>query len=658
MYQIPKFSSQYDRTMLTYIWSLIELVDHVLALVWYHVFVCVENLRKLLVLLTLGTQTWIVMASRLLLFTVCLAPGWYNLLKYWIFDPFILRNVEYGQGAKLRNLMDIYLPLIPKGSKPSMSSKKGVPVVIFVSGGAWIIGYKLWSALVARGLAALGMLVVVPDYRNFPQGDICDMMTDIQAATEWTVENAHRFGGDADKIVLAGQSAGAHICLTLLVTDYLAHKAKESVVPQASLPTPTVINVPMVPNVHVVSPTRSPSVNDELPTRDTSSALPDCGDDGDESEEEEEGFSMLPAMIVPMQQLRLSSSGDNLTPGGLSSKQEPLVAEASQKAVETPQEGLTRETTVDSAHDEARDRWFSPLDSAKKVKPPSSAERTLSSATTTANPMSLLADFLDVDKDEEEVAAVVEDVDTVLNISEQTPTASSNYHDSHLQVEHPAATPFYQHVKLYLGISGPLDLVALASHLHVRGLDASILHWICRGDLRRYSPSLLLAEYIASQQQCSSEPESILADFPAVALFHGSEDRSIPCSISQDLHQLLSSCEASANDRNDSSGNNGKSVRTSYQEYAGWSHTDAILEAPLAGNAQFFADLARVVRHYTCSSSSSGINPSSSSSSLATSPMTPMTSAQRAEEEAIAQHAIPPLAPHLLVQVARYINPF
>eukprot|EP01032_Pedospumella_encystans_P020086 gene20086-22831_t len=173
------------------------------------------------------------------MFTLLLAPGWYKLLRYWFLSPLIIRNLRYGKGAKNRNLLDVYLPVPQKRNKlkggsgevtnynHSYSQKNGAPVVVFVSGGAWTIGYKLWSALVARGLAKLGILTIVPDYRNFPQGDVEDMMEDIRLAVEWTSINAHRFGGDASKIVLSGQSAGAHITLCLLVSDYLQKKLQE-----------------------------------------------------------------------------------------------------------------------------------------------------------------------------------------------------------------------------------------------------------------------------------------------------------------------------------------------------------------------------------------------------------------------------------------------
>jgi acetyl esterase/lipase len=214
---------------------LIATVLHVLdrgiyycQLVVYHLLVCIRNAKKLIFMLTHGTKTWIYMLVRLILFTLVLAPGWYNLLKYWFFDSFILRNVEYGKGARARNLLDIYLPLpldiLSQLKSDTKVYSDGAPVVIFVTGGAWIIGYKLWSALVGRALASLGILTIAPDYRNFPQGDIQDMTQDVRNAILWTEMNCSRFGGNPNKIILAGQSAGAHICLCLLVDEFLSMK--------------------------------------------------------------------------------------------------------------------------------------------------------------------------------------------------------------------------------------------------------------------------------------------------------------------------------------------------------------------------------------------------------------------------------------------------
>ncbi len=43
------------------------------------------------------------------------------------------------------------------------------PVCLGITGGAWIIGYKAWGALLAQRLCRAGVVVCCLDYRNFPQ---------------------------------------------------------------------------------------------------------------------------------------------------------------------------------------------------------------------------------------------------------------------------------------------------------------------------------------------------------------------------------------------------------------------------------------------------------------------------------------------------------
>lgn len=40
---------------------------------------------------------------------------------------------------------------------------------VVCAGGAWIIGYKAWGALLAKRLSLAGAVVCCLDYRNFPQ---------------------------------------------------------------------------------------------------------------------------------------------------------------------------------------------------------------------------------------------------------------------------------------------------------------------------------------------------------------------------------------------------------------------------------------------------------------------------------------------------------
>lgn len=96
------------------------------------------------------------------------------------------------------------------------------PVIVFLTGGAWIIGYKMWGALLSRALCPHGVLVVIPDYRNFPQTGVEGMMGDLDMAVQWVRNNIEEYGGDPDNVVLVGQSAGAHLGSMLLLTKAAA----------------------------------------------------------------------------------------------------------------------------------------------------------------------------------------------------------------------------------------------------------------------------------------------------------------------------------------------------------------------------------------------------------------------------------------------------
>ena len=202
----------------------------------YHIQNCLQLAFKLLYYCRNGLFTGFTMLFKLCLFTFILIPVWfspvYELINR-IFSSTVILNIPYTEsGSKNRNLLDIYLPYKHDPNDHMKHDSKKYPVVIFVSGGAWIIGYKLWSFIIAMPLASLGCIVVVPDYRNFPQGSIDDMMTDIRSVVMWVdnhIENEYR--GDMDKIVLAGQSAGAHISLCVLVEDF----KKKQIPPSSSL---------------------------------------------------------------------------------------------------------------------------------------------------------------------------------------------------------------------------------------------------------------------------------------------------------------------------------------------------------------------------------------------------------------------------------------
>ncbi|MEP6899175.1 MAG: alpha/beta hydrolase [Rhodanobacter sp.] len=92
------------------------------------------------------------------------------------------------------------------------------PVVVFFFGGSWKSGKRQWYAWVGEALAKRGMVVVIPDYRLWPEVKLDGFMQDGAHAVAWTHAHAADYGGDPNHLFVMGHSAGAHIG-ALLATD-------------------------------------------------------------------------------------------------------------------------------------------------------------------------------------------------------------------------------------------------------------------------------------------------------------------------------------------------------------------------------------------------------------------------------------------------------
>lgn len=106
--------------------------------------------------------------------------------------------------------MDIYKPLAANGTS--------VPVVVFFYGGSWQRGKREQYRFVGQRLARNGVLAVIADYRTYPRAMFPGFMDDAARAVRRVHDDAKAWGGDPDRIFVAGHSAGAQIA-ALLATD-------------------------------------------------------------------------------------------------------------------------------------------------------------------------------------------------------------------------------------------------------------------------------------------------------------------------------------------------------------------------------------------------------------------------------------------------------
>jgi len=114
------------------------------------------------------------------------------------------RAIAYGPLS--RQKLDVYGPPVAEGP---------APVAVFFYGGGWNSGRRQDYGWAARALAAKGFLTLAPDYRIHPEVVYPDFLKDGAAAVRWAVDHAQAHGGDPDRIVLAGHSAGAYIAMML-----------------------------------------------------------------------------------------------------------------------------------------------------------------------------------------------------------------------------------------------------------------------------------------------------------------------------------------------------------------------------------------------------------------------------------------------------------
>lgn len=92
----------------------------------------------------------------------------------------------------------------------------GHPVVAYFHGGGWIAGDLVTNRpLALRFCAALGAIVIDVDYRRAPEHRFPAAYDDCLAAARWAVEHAGDLGGDASRVAVAGQSAGAQLAASV-----------------------------------------------------------------------------------------------------------------------------------------------------------------------------------------------------------------------------------------------------------------------------------------------------------------------------------------------------------------------------------------------------------------------------------------------------------
>jgi len=114
-------------------------------------------------------------------------------------------DVDYWGDGTRRHGLDVY--------RSRLAPPRHAPVMVYVHGGAWMIGDKreqgkpMMFELVARGWVCVAI-----NYRLSPNATWPEHIVDVKRAVAWVKEHIAEYGGDPAFVAISGGSAGGHLC--------------------------------------------------------------------------------------------------------------------------------------------------------------------------------------------------------------------------------------------------------------------------------------------------------------------------------------------------------------------------------------------------------------------------------------------------------------
>jgi acetyl esterase/lipase len=131
------------------------------------------------------------------------------------FNIELVKDISYGKFKE--QTLDVYYPV---------TEKKNSPVIFMVHGGAWRIGDKGSKSVIQNKVThwvSKGFILISVNYRMLPKTRPVEQAEDVKKALIFSQKNVDKWGGAADKFILMGHSAGAHL-VSLISVDSKAFK--------------------------------------------------------------------------------------------------------------------------------------------------------------------------------------------------------------------------------------------------------------------------------------------------------------------------------------------------------------------------------------------------------------------------------------------------
>ena len=124
----------------------------------------------------------------------------------------VLTNLNYGKTSNEDEVLDLFLPF------ESTPSKKKLQV--YIHGGYWQELSKNESSFAATNFQQHGYHFAVINYSLAPNATLTEIVAQNCRALVWLYQHAEEFGYDKDEIYLSGSSAGGHLAMMMVLTDW------------------------------------------------------------------------------------------------------------------------------------------------------------------------------------------------------------------------------------------------------------------------------------------------------------------------------------------------------------------------------------------------------------------------------------------------------
>jgi len=140
--------------------------------------------------------------------------SWWRTAMQFPFHPRdmqLVKNAVYG--ALPRQRLDVWR---------MSTTPLHAPVVLFIHGGSWMMGDKREQGRpMLHEFVRRGWIAVVPNYRLAPRHPWPAQISDVTRALGWVKKNVATYGGDPERVVIAGGSAGGQLAalVALSATD-------------------------------------------------------------------------------------------------------------------------------------------------------------------------------------------------------------------------------------------------------------------------------------------------------------------------------------------------------------------------------------------------------------------------------------------------------